>query len=192
MAVPETVSVVIPAMNEAGAIASVVRGLTDAGLPCGVFMAPVLPGQEVTFSWNFRPTGNSRMSWRGAVYCGPGSTHGDVFGGQPDSAVMTLERGLRQHVARAIKCCDQLAELEVVPAMQYAGEPFSAHLMFSTSSSARMPCSGANIAKRKYAALRAPTTSPVGRAGSPTAPSSTWKTTASRFPRRWPRRPWRF
>jgi glycosyltransferase involved in cell wall biosynthesis len=30
MAAPETVSVVIPAMNEAGAIASVVRGLTDA------------------------------------------------------------------------------------------------------------------------------------------------------------------
>lgn len=44
---------------------------------------PFAPGETATRTVTIRPTGNTKVSWSGALYCGPTGFHGDVFGAQP-------------------------------------------------------------------------------------------------------------
>lgn len=44
---------------------------------------PFAPGETATQTVVIAPTNNTKVSWSGAVYCGPTSFHGDVFAADP-------------------------------------------------------------------------------------------------------------
>lgn len=43
------------------------------------------PGETATVTLRATPTGNAKVQWAGAVYCGPGSFHGDHFASNPET-----------------------------------------------------------------------------------------------------------
>ncbi len=44
---------------------------------------PFSPGEAATRTVVIKPTNNTKVSWSGALYCGPTSFHGDVFSADP-------------------------------------------------------------------------------------------------------------